>query len=451
MRLPDVVVGGLLEPAWDLRDRSVRLLTLRSLLRSQWLPPERLAALQRERLRRIVRHAAAACPLYAERFAAAAIDPAAVRELSDLARLPLLTKADVRGRAADLFSRRHRRGAMVPARTGGSTGTALEVWCDERGVQRRNGAALRADMWAGWRLGQPWGAVWGNPLPPRSWRERLRRAIKDRAVVLDTMHLDGPAVGRFAREWRGLRPGLLFGHAHSLYLLAGILAERGETLDPPPRAIVATSMMLLRPEREAIERVLGVKVTDRYGCEEVGLIACECEAHAGLHVNSELVAVEALRDDGAPCAPGEPGRIVVTDLVNYGQPLLRYEVGDHGAFAARPCSCGRGLPLLQGLTGRTADFLVAADGALVAGISLIENTLTRLGGIRQMQLVQEERDRLVVHLVRAEGWSDATLDPLTATFRAALGAALRVEVRFVERIPQEPSGKYRFSICRIRP
>jgi phenylacetate-CoA ligase len=315
----------------------------------------------------------------------------------------------------------------------------------------RNGAALRADTWAGWRLGQPMGAVWGNPPPPRDWRARLRGAVKDRVVCLDTMHLDGAAVDRFAREWSALRPGLLYGHAHSLYLLAEILAARGGALRPQPRAIVATSMMLLRSEREVIERVIGVPVTDRYGCEELGLIACECEVHAGLHVNAELVAVEVLREDGAPCAPGEVGRIVVTDLVNYGQPLLRYEVGDRGAFAAAACSCGRGLPLLERLAGRTADFLVAADGTLVAGISLIENTLTRFSGIRQMQLVQEARDLLVVNLVRADGWSEETSRAVAETFRGALGSALRVEFRLVEKIPQEPSGKYRFAICRVRP
>ena len=96
-----------------------------------------------------------------------------------------------------------------------------------------------------------------------------------------------------------------------------------------------------------------------------------------LHVNAEHAYVEFLRDDGRPCAQGEDGRIVVTELVNFGMPMIRYEVGDRGVPSNCVCPCGRSLPLMERLVGRVADFLVAEDGSQVAGISLIENTLTR--------------------------------------------------------------------------
>jgi phenylacetate-CoA ligase len=259
--------------------------------------------------------------------------------------------------------------------------------------------------------------------------------------------LDEVAVRGFVTGWHRLRPGLLYGHAHSLYLLAGMLEEMGEVLRP--RAVVATSMMLLQPEREVMERVFGLPVTNRYGCEEVSLIACECERHAGLHINAEHVAVEVLRDDGTPCAPGEDGRIVVTEFVNMGMPMLRYEIGDHGVLHGRPCPCGRPHPLLRSVTGRTADFLVAADGSRVAGISLIENTLTRYPGIAQLQVVQEEVGRIDLNVVRAAGWDEAVADELAGVFRDALGGDPSVVLHFRDSIPQERNGKYRFSICRI--
>ncbi|MBK9303644.1 MAG: hypothetical protein IPM94_07100 [bacterium] len=302
MRLPDWVVGRLTEPAWDLYEGSVRLRTFRQLARAQFDPPEALAQRRQERLGALVRHAAAHSPFHARRLREAGIDPRGVRDIADLGALPLLTKADIRGGIDDILARDHRREDLVPAKTGGSTGTALHVYCDRRGVERRSGAALLADTWSGWRLGQPMGAVWGNPPAPRTLRNRLRLACKDRIVYLDTMRLDEAAVRGFVAGWRRLRPGLLYGHAHSLYLLAGMLEEMGETLRPD--GIVATSMMLLQPEREVIERVFARPVTNRYGCEEVSLIACECERHEGLHLNAEHAAVELLRDDGSPCSPG---------------------------------------------------------------------------------------------------------------------------------------------------
>ena len=448
MRLPDHLVAACVEPAWDLWEtRGRRLASWRRLRRLQWDPPAAVDARRRAALAAIVQHAVATTPFYAERFAAAGLDPRAVRDIADLAPLPVLAKDDLRARGADLFSRAVPREDLVSAKTGGSTGVALQIWCDRAGIDGRAGAALLADTWSGWRIGQPVAAVWGNPPVPRTARQRLRAWARERILFLDTMRIDAAAIDAFAAGWRRLRPGLLFGHAHSLFILAEALEGRG--LTPSPRGIVATSMMLLKPEREVIERVCGVPVTNRYGCEELGLIACECERHGGMHLSAETVWVETLRADGSPCAPGEDGRLVITDLVNRGQPLIRYEVGDRGALAPDPCPCGRGWPLLAALTGRTADFLLALDGSRVAGISLIENTLTRLPGIRQLQLVQEERGVLVANLVPATGWSEITARALTATLRDALGAGLRVEIRLAERIAQEPSGKYRFSICRV--
>lgn len=446
-RVPDWFVRRVSEPAWDLWERSVRLRTYRRLELDQFDTPAALERRRAERLNRIVRHAAERSPFYARRFAEAGIDPVGVRCIEDLAGLPLLTKTDVRAHTDEIIASPWRRADLVPAKTGGSTGVALHVYCDPRGVQRRNGAALLTDVWSGWRLGQPMAAVWGNPPEPQSLRNRLRLALKDRIIYLDTMKLDEAAVRTFAAEWRRIRPGLLFGHAHSIFLFAEMAEAMG--LELRPCGIVATSMMLLQPEREVIERVFDRPVTNRYGCEEVSLIACECERHDGLHVNAEHCAVEVLRDDGTPCAPGEDGRLVITEFVNFGMPMLRYEVGDRGVWSERPCSCGRSHPRLKAVTGRVADFLVAADGSRVAGISLIENTLTRHPGIGQLQVVQEAVDHLCLNLVRADGWREEIADELTAFFREALGPALRVEIEFVDRIPREANGKYRFSICRV--
>lgn len=447
MRLPDWIVGSLVEPAWDLYEGSARLHTYRELARNQFDSPAALAARQAERLNAVVRHAAVASPFHRLRLDAAGIDPGGVRSISDLRALPLLTKADVRGHLEEILATTCRRRDLVPAKTGGSTGTPLQVYCDRRGIELRQGAALLADTWSGWRLGQPIAAVWGNPPRIRTLRNRLRRALKDRILYLDTMCLNEAAVREFVAGWRRLRPGLLYGHAHSLYLLAGMLDEMGEVLRP--RGVVATSMMLMQPEREVIERVFALPVTDRYGCEEVSLIACECEQHAGLHINAEHVAIEVLRDDGTSCAPGEEGRIVVTEFINLGMPMLRYEVGDRGVLADQLCSCGRPYPLLRTVTGRTADFLVAADGSRVAGISLIEITLTRYPGIAQLQVVQEEVGRIDLNVVRAAGWDESVADALVREFRESLGSGLSVVLHFREAIPPEPNGKYRFSICRV--
>lgn len=447
MRIPDFMVGRVFEPLWDVYEGSIRLKTKRALEQSQWWPRERLEAAAAAKLQVMCRHAVQSSPFYRKRFAAAGIDPADVHTIADLRDLPLLTKQDIRENLNSILSTKFRKDDLVPAKTGGSTGVALQVYCDALGVERRNAAALRSDEWSGWRVGQPLAAVWGNPPEAVTWKNKLRGWLKDRIIYLDTMKIDDEAIFNFLAEWQAMQPGMLYGHAHSLFILAEALRKRGLKLRPT--GIVATSMMLLDKERAVIEEVCGLPVTNRYGCEEVSLIGCECEEHKGMHLNLDHNIVEFLREDGSPCAPGEDGRIVVTELINFGMPMIRYEVGDRGVPSDRACPCGRGLPMMEHITGRTADFLVAADGSKVAGISIIENSLTRFPGIRQLQIVQEEPLAMDVNLVPDEGYDARVQEELLTALREMLGQGIGFRVHHVKSIAQERSGKYRFTICRI--
>jgi phenylacetate-CoA ligase len=115
----------------------------------------------------------------------------------------------------------------------------------------------------------------------------------------------------------------------------------------------------------------------------------------------------------------------------------------------RRCSCGRGLPLMERVTGRTADYLKRRDGSMVAGVSLVERTLTAIPGLEQMQVVQRSIDEIVLNVVRAPDFTPATEKALLAEFRSVFGPGIEIRPHYVEHIPQEHSGKYRFSICRI--
>jgi phenylacetate-CoA ligase len=447
LRIPDSWVRHIFEPLWDTYESSARLRTLRRLQKTQWQPLAAVMADQSKNLQLLVQHASDTSPFYSERFAQAGIDPNKVRTIADLAKLPLLSKDDIRNHHADIFSTNYSPEELVSAKTGGSTGVALQVFCDQQGIELRAGAALLADEWSGWKLGEPIAAVWGNPPVPITLKNKLRCLLKDRIIYLDTMRIDDAAIDAFLVGWQTMRPGMLYGHAHSIFILCEALQQRGVKLKPT--GVVATSMMLIETERVVIEDVCGIKVTNRYGCEEVSLIACECEQHQGLHLNSAHNIVEFLREDGTPCDYGEDGRLVITELVNYGMPMIRYEVGDWGIPSDRVCSCGRGLPLMESVTGRTADFLVATDGSRVAGISIIENSLTKISGIRQMQIVQDKAHHLTVNVVMGQDYSEATAEDLVMSLKQMLGAEMQVDLNRVETIPQEKSGKYRFTKCLI--
>jgi phenylacetate-CoA ligase len=434
-------------PLWDLKDGSRRLKVLRELERSQWLPQEVLRARQRERLQHILAYAAAHSPYYARTFRLSRLDPARFEEAA-FARLPLLTKSIIRSSTDEILSQQFTRAQLGEHKTGGSTGVALTTYFDHDWLQIRTADALRSDQWAGAFHGMKVAALWGNPPIARTAKERLRRLLIDRFVFLDTIDLNPRSLGEFVSAWRRERPEVLFGHSHSLYMLARYLKEQQIT-DLRPAGIVSTSMMLVAHERSLIEQVFGCRVTDRYGCEEVGLIACECERHEGMHLDIEHLHIEFLREDGSPAAEGEEGAIVLTDLYNRGMPFIRYRIEDVGVWTDRRCSCGRGLPLMERVTGRVADYLKRRDGSLVAGVSLVERTLTAITGIEQLQIVQPSRDEIVLNVVRAADFSAASEAALLAELRGVFGEGISFRTQFLERMPQERSGKYRFSICQV--
>jgi phenylacetate-CoA ligase len=432
-----------------MRERSPYLRHYRRLLRTQFDAPATIRDRQWRAVRGMLDHAYETTSFWRSQLQESGIHPQDLRSLEDFRRVPLLTKADLRSRAAELRSQSVKKSGLTHKQTSGSTGVPVEVWVDEAAQQWKRACVLRSDEWSGWRLGERIAAVWGNPeYVKQGWRGYVRNALLHRATYLDTLKMDEAMMAAFAEKLRRRPPSLLFGHAHSLYLFARFVETRGGP-GFRPKGIISTAMVLHDWERRTIEQVFDCPVTNRYGCEEVSLIACECERHEALHVNSDAIYLELLRPDGTPAAPGEPGMIVVTDLVNRAMPMIRYEVGDMAVWAGRPCSCGRGLPLLERIEGRVADYVVTPRGELISGISLTENFAVLVPGIAQLQIVQESIDYFVFRIVRGPDFGPASLEKIRALVVERFGPGVRHECQFVDRIPQEPSGKYRFCISKV--
>jgi phenylacetate-CoA ligase len=439
---------NLFQPLLARRAGSRHLRYLRELERTQFDDPEVIRARQTLAVKRLLTHAYETVPFYRDRFDRVGFRPGDFRSLEDLEAIPVLTKQDIRKSSADLVSEKYLGKKLFLKKTSGSTGVPLEIQINPESMQWKAACTLRSDQWSGWRRGTRVAKVWGNPeYKQQGWKGRLRNRFVDRAVYLDTLHLDDGRIGEFIDTLRRHRPGLIFGHAHSLYLVACHVKKTCPGAIRPD-GIISTAMILHDWQREVIETAFGCKVTNRYGCEEVSLIACECERHDGLHVNADGVYVEVLCD-GRPARPGEAGSIVVTDLVNRAQPILRYQVGDVAVFSERRCPCGRGLPLLERLEGREADYVVTASGELVSGISLTENFALHVPGVAQLQIVQEAVDRFRFRVVRGPDFGPASVRRIGELVTERFGPEAQFECEYVERIPQEPSGKYRFCISHV--
>ena len=448
MKLLDRLIGRFAYLLWDTKEGRVRLSECENLTKQQYWSAADITALQNQKLDRLVKHAAATSNWYQRIMADRGINPNLQFTRADLARFPVTTKKDIRENAADFISSQFDPARMPKAKTGGSTGVSLNLFFDEHCQKLRNGAQIFADSLSGWRPGTRVAAVWGNPPKAITLKQKIRAFLLDRMIYLDTMNLDAQSMGDFVHAWQRFLPDMIFGHSHSIYIFAKYLLENNIT-HLRPQGIVATSMMLLDHERDVIERAFQCKVSNRYGCEEVGLIAVECEQHQGMHINSSHIILECLDEHDQPVPSGTAGKLVITDLNNFGMPLIRYRVEDVGVLSEQLCSCGRTTPILERLEGRIADFLKKPDGGQVAGVSLVERTLTKIPGIEQMQLVQETLNQVVINRVKGNEYTPATDTALLAEFGQIFGPEVAFTINDVEKIPQEKSGKYRFSICKV--
>jgi len=444
------ITRQLIAPAWAAWERSPYLRHHRQLLRTQFEPPEVVRSRQWQRVESLLMHAYRTTRFWRSRLQEAGLEPGRIRSFEDYRVVPILTKTDLRSRKDEMLSELYRGAKLQRKRTSGSTGVSVEVLVDDAAQQFKRGCTLRCDEWSGWRLGERVAILWGaEENPRRGWRAWLRNALLERATYLDTLRIDEASMGRFVAALRRRPPGLLFGHAHSLYLFAQFLQVRGGP-GFRPHGIISAAMVLHDWERSLIEEIFQRPVTNRYGCEEVSLIACECKQHNGLHINADGIYLEILRPDGTPCAPGEPGMIVVTDLVNRAMPMIRYQVGDMGALSERQCPCGRGLPLLEKVEGRIAAYVVTPRGEFISGISLTDHFNTLIPGVFQLQIIQEEPDRFVFRIVKDDDFGPHSLAKLQSLVAERFGPGVRYECEFVDGIPREPSGKYRFCISKVQ-
>lgn len=443
---------NLIAPLWAMWEKSPYLSVYKRLLKTQYDPPDVIRHRQTERMRLIVDHAYKTCKFWKERFDSIGVKPEDIRELEDLRKLPLLTKTDLRTRLDDMISSEFPdREKLTHHKTSGSTGVAVNVYSNEESDQFKRGAVLRSDEWTGWRLGERKACIWGNPQYPKNWRGKIRRTLLDRSYVyLDTLKMDEEAMERFTEELLRYPPGMLFGHAHSLYLYAGYLKTKRPEAKIRPHGILSTCMVLHDFERKLLIEVFQCEPTNRYGCEEVSLIASECEKHEGLHVNADCLYIELINNDGSLCGIGEPGRLVITDLWNRAMPMIRYEIGDMSLWSEKTCSCGRTLPLLARIEGRVADYVITNKGEYVSGISLTENFACMVQGIAQLQIVQEDIDQFTFNIVKAPDFSEKTQDQLRELVQKRFGDAATFQCVYMDKIPQEKSGKYRFCISKVK-
>ena len=410
----------------------------------QRLLQEETARLQQQHLASLLDHAYAHVPYYRRRFGELGISPSDIRSAQDFARLPVLTKEDLRTHELELLSEAVPAGDRHVNHSGGSTGAPVRFHQSADYEDRAAAARHLCDHMAGYVPGDRYLILWGADADSRRFtgmRASVRNALRNQRFI-NTFQLSAQALDECAALMVKWRPEFVRGYASSVGLVARHCAESG--IPPPcPKGVVTSAEVLTEDDRNVIGTAMGCGVFNRYGCREVSVIAQECDEHQGMHCLEPFNYVEVVDDEGAPVSAGEMGRVVVTNLHNLAMPLIRYDLRDLGTMAEGACPCGRSWRRLETVVGRRGAVVVLPSGKLLHG-EFFTHLFYGRGEVRRFQVVQPTREALEISIVRGEAFRETVSQEIVCAIAEQADPDFQVEIRVVDRLPPLPSGKHEF-------
>ncbi|PTN11952.1 phenylacetate--CoA ligase family protein [Nitrosomonas aestuarii] len=440
-------ISGFFFPLHEKLKKHTSVIMRRQLEESQWWDNARLQDLQLTKLRDFLIHVQTHVLYYRHLFLEIGFDPVNVHSLADLTSLPFLTKSVIRRNIGGLKSDSARY--LTRYNTGGSSGEPLVFFIGKGRTSHDIAAKWRATRWWGVDIGDPEIVIWGSPIELGA-QDRLRN-LRDRMMrtkLLPAFEMSEQKIDGFLAEIRAKRPRMLFGYPSALSHIARYAKTHGIRMDDLGiQAAFVTSERLYDDQRQQISTVFNCPVANGYGGRDAGFIAHECP-EGGMHISAEDIIVEIIDAQGTPLPPGESGEIVVTHLATHDFPFIRYKTGDMGILHDKPCACGRGLPLIREIQGRSTDFVVAQDGTVMHGLALIY-ILRDLPQIEAFKIIQESLNETHIYLVTKTTLDQQVRLQIERAFKARLGHAVTIVIKQVAHIPAEKSGKFRYVVSKV--
>jgi len=417
---------------------------LLQLKRHQWKDLRELKKIQFRRLKAVIRHAYEYVPHYRKAFSSVGVKPDNIKSFEDLRKLPLVSKHDIQKDYQNFITKGIEISKLPFHTTSGSTGIPLKVIS---GQYPSPGSSKYPLFECGVKLNDNFVTIWQRAKSVRwgSKYTKLWGAISETIVPLFPEE-------KLVNILRQIKPDVILTFPSVLltlskYDLSGI----------NPRLIFTQGEMVTSHCREVVKKKFNINLFETYGSVEFGTMAFECTEHFALHILTDNVYIELLDEKGEPVSPGERGEIVVTGLHNYVMPFIRYRIGDLGVITDEKCPCGRSWPLLKSIEGRFNDLMVLPSGRKISWLYLQRcfyepEFLKNPFCISQYQLVQEYPDRIVFKVVKGLNFDQNLLLRIKNNieeFFAGQGEKLEVEIKFVEEIPMERTGKKRLFISRV--
>ncbi len=397
------------------------------------LSAERIRGWQSECLRILIEHATQNVPFYQELYAAEGISADQIRSVDDIARLPLTRKEMYRTRPADELVRSDKPHRSVWKKTSGSSGHPLTILMSNILQHPFYSDFVCYRFLVEDRPITPWAF---NPYRVLHINVRAKPHKRHLFITMTEFEKNMDAV---IERINAFKPDVIASYTSVLLTLARRLMDNPELLPHRPRFASCFGEMITPAVRAEIEKGIGCELFDRYGGTEMGAIASECRMHDGMHVHSESVIIEILDEHGNPAAPGQFGRIVLTDLLNFNMPFIRYEIGDSGALIDEPCACGLKTPRLR-LEGRYSAYLTFGNNR-VNHLEFDGALDSLMNAVLQYRVVKESDSSIVIQIIPGSLYTEETEKTIRSRITQLVPSGTSVSVSLVDSLPRTGRGK----------
>lgn len=417
--------------------------------KAQWNSIEKNREIQADKLFRLINYATKNIPHY--KRIAKEITFSKDTIMKDIRKFPILTKETIK-KEFDNLNVPQRGIRWYNNTSGGSTGEPVKFIQDFNYEAKSSAFSRLMDEWAGLKLGDTtihlWGSVRDIMGQTDKFRHRFANWMKSTSL-LNTFEMDKQKMKEYVEFINKKKPTLILAYTTSIYELSKFIEKEGLKIYSP-KSIMTSAGTLFPHFRKVIERAFGSPVFNRYGSREAGNMACECSEHNGLHQAIFTHYIEILNENLDPCKENECGEIYVTLLNNYTMPLIRYKIGDMGIYTEKECPCGRGLPMIKNVTGRSNDLFITKKGGLIHTFA-INSQFYYKDFIKRYQVIQKSTSKIIIKIMLNDSEKnhdyhyDDKIEQIRNNISKIMGGC-SVECRIVENINSTNSGKYRYTI-----
>lgn len=370
----------------------------------------------------------------------------------DIMRLPIMTKDIIRREKDRLYPVNDVKDWTFDNTSGGTTGEPVKFRHSGRFFDYDQGGKILFDEWAGRKVGDSQIRLWGSERDiisgKKDWMNKIYRWCRNE-LFLNTFKMSDDVMEKYVGEINRVKPKMIMAYAQSARELAQYIEKNGLEIWSP-NGIMTSAGNLDNDTYELLKRVFRCPVLNRYGSREMGDMACSCEKNEGLHINMLTSYIEVVDEDGNPCGKDTVGNIIVTSLVDYSMPLIRYQIGDRGSLSSHRCSCQRGWMVLKNIVGRTVDVFKNSKGELIDGEYFTHLFYTEKN-VKQFQIVQDKINHITVKLVfyNKEDVSETFYSNLEDKFKLVMGEDVGFSYEYPDYIPVNKSGKRAYTISLI--